>query len=292
MAFYTRWLVFLLLVSVLLGCQSNPTKVAGTEAEQLAGQVALADRLLAQGKQEAALAEYHLALEADPKNPQILARLAYLYDRLGDVTATENVLRDLVAVDPENAAALERLGLLELKRGQRELAQQRLDHAEVLGRNSWQLFNGLGVLADYRGDYPVARDYYDRGLEQQPTNRALLLNNIGYSHYLAGELDEALSLFNKASTVDPKFEQALSNKGLALIRMDRSTDALTVFRSFMSEERALNNVGYLNMLFHNHQLAERYFRMAIKASPVYYKEAHENLNHLRQLEEAKRLSQI
>ena len=252
----------------------------------------MADRLLAQGKQEAALAEYHLALEADPQNPDILARLAYLYDRLGDVTATENVLRDLIAVDPENAAALEKLGLLELKRGQRESAEQRLDRAEVLGRTSWQLFNGLGVLADYRGDYPVAREYYGRGLGQQPTNRALLLNNIGYSHYLAGELVEALTLFNKALAVDPKFEQALSNKGLALIRTDRSVEALNVFRTFMSEEKALNNVGFLNMLFNNHQVAERYFRMAIKASPAYYKEAHENLQHLQQLQQGDRLSKL
>jgi Flp pilus assembly protein TadD len=276
--------IVLLLSSVLLGCQTSPTKPVGSETADLGAQLDLAHRLLAQGKHEAALAEYHLALEMDPKNTLALSRLAYLYDRLGDATATEYVLRDLLALQPENVEALERLGLLELKRGQRESAKERFVQAEALGRTSWQLLNGLGVLADYAGDYPLAQEYYARALQQNPTDRGLLLNNIGYSHYLEGDLEGALAWFNKALTVDPTIEEALSNKGLALIRMGRSADAYAVFKNFMSDEKALNNVGFLNMLFNNYRLAEQYFRMAVKASPVYYKEAHDNLQHLQQLQ--------
>ena len=281
---YRRLLVAVLLSSVLAGCQMNPTQPDRPESTQLEEQIGLANRLLAQGKHEAALAEYHLALELDPKNAFVLTRMAYLYDRLGDPTATEYVLRDLLAVEPDHAEALERLGLLELKRGQRAAARDKFEHAEKLGRSSWQLFNGLGVLADYEGEYAAARAYYARALQQQPTNRALLQNNIGYSHYLAGDLQAALTFFNQALAIDPNFEQALSNKGLMLVRMERSDDAYSVFKNFMSDEKALNSVGYLNMLLRDYPLAERYFRMAIKTSPMYYEEAHENLDRVVQLQ--------
>lgn len=287
-----RIVVLLLLSAALLGCQSNPAKPVGNEAVGLEAQLGLANRLLSQGKYEAALAEYHLALELEPDNATVLSRLAYLYDRLGDEVATEYVLRDLLVVDPQNAEALERLALLELKRGQRAEAKEHFVQAEDLGRTSWQLFNGLGVLADYAGEYPAAQGYYARALTQNPTNRGLLLNNIGYSHYLSGDLDAALGWFDKALAVDPTVEEALSNKGLALIRMGRSADAYAVFKGFMSDEKAMNNVGFLNMLFGNYELAEQYFELAVKASPTYYKEAHDNLDHVRQLQRSGRLSHL
>ena len=281
---YRRLLVAVLLSSVLAGCQTNPAQPDRPESTQLAEQIELANRLLAQGKHEAALAEYHLALELDPRNAFVLTRMAYLYDRLGDPAATEYVLRDLLAVEPDHAEALERLGLLELKRGQRAAAEEKFARAETLGRSSWRLFNGLGVLADYDGEYVAAQAHYARALQQQPTNRSLVLNNIGYSHYLAGDLQKALTFFNQALAIDPNFEQALSNKGLMLVRMERSDDAYSVFKGFMSDEKAMNSVGYLNMLLRDYRLAERYFRMAIKTSPMYYEEAHENLDRVVQLQ--------
>jgi len=284
----TRLLVLFLVVFTLAACQSNPQKASIDEASSLTEQIALADRLLENGKHEAALAEYLLAYEVDSTNRHVLSRLIYLYEQMGDTASTQYALSQLLSVDPNNPAALEKLGLIELRNGQQVDAKEHLETAAALGSSNWRLLNALGVLADYRGEHAAAQAYYAQGLEQQGADRSSLLNNIGYSYYLSGDLQGALRRFEQSLAISPNFDQALSNKGLTLIRMGRSDEAYRVFKSFMSEEKALNNVGFLHMLFGEYQVAERYLRMAIKASPMYYEEAYQNLDRIEILQRSRR----
>jgi tetratricopeptide (TPR) repeat protein len=50
------------------------------------------------------------------------------------------------------------------------------------------------------------------------------LSNLGYIYFLKGDLEYALSLYNKALALDPDYEQALMNK-IALFIVERKIDA-------------------------------------------------------------------
>ena len=151
------------------------------------------------------------------------------------------------------------------------------------GQTGWRVHNGFGLISDLEMNYTQAREHYQLALKQvkSPENTSKILNNIGFSYYLSGEMNQALAYFNKALVSQPDSRKALSNKALVLVRLGQETQAEYTFFRFMDKHEAYNNIGFLNMLQKKYGIAERYFKLAIHTSPVYYKEAQENLSLLR-----------
>ena len=50
-------------------------------------------------------------------------------------------------------------------------------------------------------------------------NNKQILNNKGYSLFLLGNYTQAIELYDKALKIDPKFLDALANKGSAFYRI-------------------------------------------------------------------------
>ena len=59
--------------------------------------------------------------------------------------------------------------------------------------------------------------------------------------------------------------------------------AMDAFTRIMPESRASNSVGYLCLMDGKYRQAEEYFVEAIKQSPAYYAEAHDNLQKAKAL---------
>jgi tetratricopeptide (TPR) repeat protein len=84
-------LVFVVLIGIAWACGSEPDTAVNR-----------GDRLLAAGETDAAIAEYKLALRQEGRTPDVLLRLGHAYASEGDVDATLQYLRPLLAIGEEH----------------------------------------------------------------------------------------------------------------------------------------------------------------------------------------------
>jgi tetratricopeptide (TPR) repeat protein len=75
-----------------------------------------------------------------------------------------------------------------------------------------------------------------QALLKTDSNNATIWNNIGIIRFRQGDYREAVNAFGQATDVDPEFTNAWFNKGLALVNLEKETEAL----------RALDKVLKLN----------------------------------------------
>jgi len=65
-----------------------------------------------QGDSVRSLAEYKLAVEAEPKNPDVFSDLGYYYFKRENLGDAERELRKAIEIDPKHAKALSNLGMV------------------------------------------------------------------------------------------------------------------------------------------------------------------------------------
>ena len=139
----------------------------------------------------------------------------------------------------------------------------------------WRSYNGLGILADRRGEYASAERHYDQAHLLQPDS-ASIVNNRGYSHYLAGKLS--------AAEADLRYAVALgapagtwTNLGKVLAKQGRYDEALESLLKESDAAHAYNVLGEVARDGGDLERARQYFSDAISAAPRYFREAQENL---------------
>jgi Flp pilus assembly protein TadD len=136
------------------------------------------------------------------------------------------------------------------------------------------------VISDIENDHALAITYYQLALEQRP-GTPMVLNNLGYSYYLAGDWRSAEKAFNQAVNREPDHKKTWSNLGMLYVRKGRYDEAVQALSRVMSEPEAYNTMGYICMLEGKFDRAEAFFEEAIRLSPSYYQAAHENLARAR-----------
>ena len=76
--------------------------------------------------------------------------------------------------------------------------------------------NGMAVAYDRLGRYDISRSYYDSALAIDPES-LLVLNNLGYSLYLQGDLHAAIPVLQRAAASPDEAIGATSRRVLALV---------------------------------------------------------------------------
>jgi tetratricopeptide (TPR) repeat protein len=117
----------------------------------------------------------------------------------------------------------------------------------------------------------------------------MLKNNIGYSYYLAGNLQQAASWFTKAIQADANYRAAIKNLALLYARQGWYDRAVDTFAKAVDEPEAYNDAGYIAMRNGDLNKAIELLTKAIRLSPTYYELAYENLEQVNeQLDELAR----
>ena len=72
-----------------------------------------------------------------------------------------------------------------------------------------------------RYEYDLAIEYYRKVLftSEDPSEKAIMHNNIGYAHCCVGQFEKSLKSFETALSMEPEFAYAMDNMGFALIMM-------------------------------------------------------------------------
>ena len=140
----------------------------GIEAFRKATQL---DRLFA--KAFKAMGRAHKALGQPEKAEECLNKAAEIYLSSDKEGEAEEVLNEILEVNPDTV----------------------------------NVYNTMGVLYRKKGDYPTALKHYQKALKIHPEEPNIYYN-IGRIHVEMKNLDEAKSYFDKALTLDPGFKEA------------------------------------------------------------------------------------
>lgn len=260
--------------------EGEPEVVFATEFPVASAEDAIvrADRALLNGDTDLALYMYVRAYDLDKDNVHALTRIAEIHESRGNDRLATMAFTSVLRIDPKHAGALQSLGLIYLRAKRHDEAEALLAAAVTENPRLWRAQNGIGIIADMRGEHAKAIEAYDAALAANPGD-ASLLNNRGYSLYLDGHYQAASEDFLAAAAQGT--ERAWLNLGLVRARQKRYEEAVQVMARTVDSEVAYNDVGYIAMRQGDFALAESYFHKAIKLSPRYFEAAQRNLTELR-----------
>ncbi|MGH8509849.1 MAG: tetratricopeptide repeat protein [Gammaproteobacteria bacterium] len=266
---------------------SQAPSESGAETDAKKAELAMlrGDQALRRGNVDQGLLEYVRALRWDPDRFEAHYMIGNIHSYKGNPALAEKAYRRVLDLSEGHAGAAEGLGLALLRQKKYDEADASLKRAVAADAKRWRAHNGLGVISDMRRDYSAAETHYLAALDVQP-GMPMLLTNLGYSKYAAGDWSTAQFYFERALAQDQNHQKAWSNLGLLFVRRGQFGKAMDAFTKIMPEAQASNNVGYLCMMDGKYQLAEQYFVEAIRQSPSYNEAAYRNLDKVRALAES------
>lgn len=271
------------LLVALVGCAGVPEQaetapaaesVTATEAKVIAAEA------LSSGDKEVALRSFIQAAEQDPSDADVFYAIGALYEERGDNRLAARAYTRVVQIDPQHTSALEHLGLIYFADRQFDQARPLLSRAVGSNVALWRSHNALGLMADALGEHADAATHFAAALTANPGSAAVL-NNRGYSRYLAGSYDAAERDFRAALAAEPGYDKAWQNLGLIYARRGDYGTAVKTLERVVSPFVAANDVGYIAMLSGDYRIADQLFAEAIRLSPRYYQTANDNLAELR-----------
>jgi len=159
----------------------------------------LAVQLSEQGKQAEAVDEFNKAIEKDPKQPGILARLGDAYmkmEKYDDALATYQKAAALGATDPV-------------------------------------IFTNMGVVLSKLGKVAESQDAFKKAAAMSPGS-AQNHYNLGVTMFNSGRLAEAIDAFKQAIATDPNYAEAYFQLGICLSgKPETGTAAIEAFQKYV-----------------------------------------------------------
>ena len=238
------------------------------------------DEALRQREYDRAVFIYMQALQIE-ESADNLYRVGLVKIKLNDNGFAWNVFRRALELEPDHVPTHEEIGILYVGMGQPVQATRHLERVVQLDPKRWRAYNALGVIADVEKRFSDAVDYYKKALEHYPDS-AMLMNNIGYSYYLSGDLQEATNWLDAAVQTQPGYELAIRNLALLYARQGWYKEAVNSFLKIDGRPQVYNDVGYIAMRNGDYYEAQRLLTDAIRLSPVYYETAYKNMAALKE----------
>jgi Flp pilus assembly protein TadD len=157
----------------------------------------------------------------DAKRPNVLYTQAMLHERAGNAQAMEQLLRELIALDPMHAHAHNALGYHLADRNERlEEALALIERALGLAPNDAHIIDSMGWIQFRLGNLDLAEKYLRAAFVQQPDTE--ISTHLGEVLWVKGKTEEAESLWRAAFANDPRNEllqKTLKRLGVSPMRV-------------------------------------------------------------------------
>ncbi len=154
---------------------------------------------------------------AKPTLESLLSAAVALYSE-GRLDAAAERCRNAIAIQPDNAAALNLLGLISFAGGDAAEATIHLRRAAEADPGEADYPNNLGVILHAAGDWQGASEAFRAALAIQP-NLAQAANNLGSALEKLGDDAGALEQYRRALEIDPTYVEARENLVLTSARV-------------------------------------------------------------------------
>jgi protein O-GlcNAc transferase len=151
------------------------------------------------------------------------------HHRAGRLGEAEAICRNLLAQNPNDADALNLLGVIASQTGHSDAAADFLNRAIQFQPDHALAHNNLGALLKSQGRIDGAIESYRRAIQISP-DRAESHYNLGNAVKLKNQFDEAVSSYLRAIQLWPDYAEAYNNLGLVFAEQGRLDDAITACR--------------------------------------------------------------
>jgi predicted O-linked N-acetylglucosamine transferase (SPINDLY family) len=234
--------------------------------------------------------EYHLAgrageaeelyrqiLKDEPENADALHRLGVLALQKGDLAAALRLTRQATEHRPSGANIWASYGQALAADGKPEAAAEAFERAlRVRGDLSEALF-GLAVAQQTVGKRSEAVDGYRKLIAIKP-EMVEAHNNMGNALFGLGRLEEAAEAYRKAIALKPDCADAMGNLGSALNALGRIDEAIEIFQKGLGlrPDSALvcNNLGNALCARKRFEEASVFLRKALELKPEFAQAAY------------------
>ena len=199
--------------------------------DMIVGREQYAFMLQAHDQVPEAIRQYEIIMKSDPGNADDRVKLALLYSETGEskkALATLQPIRNNSDPDVQNA-----LGVALADEGNVEEAVAAFNRVLQSDPNNAPALQNLGIVALRKDDVRGAQSYLSRALELNP-RLPLALNTMGVVYARAGDFAAAVDYWNRAVSVDPRQYDALFNIGLVESRSGHRQEARKALQQFVT----------------------------------------------------------
>ncbi len=197
--------------------------------------------------------------------------VAINHHEAGRLQIAEQIYRQILQVDPNQADAWNLLGLVHCPR-EYEVAIDCFRHAIQLNGKTAAFHSNLGAALQSQGNLDEAVAAYRRALELNP-DYADALSNLGTALKTQGNLDEAVACYRRALELKPNHSKGLYNLGAALQTQGNLDEAIACYRRALELNpdyaEALYNLGAALQTQGNLDEAVACHRRALERKPDY-----------------------
>jgi len=179
--------------------------------------------LSASGRHAEAIAEYEQALAVRPNDTRVLFALGNTARALGLAKAAEEFYGRVLALEPQRLEALINLANLLRNRGQTGAAIALLQPALARSADAPELWLTIGSAHRETGDHATAESHFREAIARR-SDYAPALGNLADILADRGEVEEALSLYERAIKRDPQNPQLKLNRAILHLLMGNLKD--------------------------------------------------------------------
>ncbi|MBE9007327.1 tetratricopeptide repeat protein [Fortiea sp. LEGE XX443] len=175
-----------------------------------------------------------------------LFQQAIAAEKAGKYAELEAIYRQIIQIQPNNAAAYYNLGVALHNQNKLDAAVAVYKKAIQLNPNLALAYNNLGIALRKQKKLDAAVAAYQKAIQLNP-NLALAYNNLGVALREQNKLDAAVAAFQKAIQLNPNYTEAYNNLGIALNDQNKLDAAVAAYKKAIQLNPnlalAYNNLG-------------------------------------------------
>jgi tetratricopeptide (TPR) repeat protein len=232
--------------------------------------LAVALRHHQEGHLNEAAQQYQAILAAEPDHPDALHLLGVLAHQRGEYSRAVGMIGRAIAFRP--GAAVYHANLAEAHRvlGQLDRAAAHCRTALRIQPDNAGAVNSLGLIQLALDRHAAAADHFRQALRLRP-DFALACNNLGNALRLLGDKEQAVAHFRRAVAIDPNLAEGHSNLGQILLEKKQLDEALPHCREALRLRprfaEAHSNLGNVLREMNRLEDARRCYAEALRLSP-------------------------
>lgn len=201
------------------------------------------------------------------------SKLGSLYSSMQDLDSAEKYLRMAISVNPTDPIDRYNMGLVFLKKNDKERALAEFIKAQELAKNDARVLEGLGEAYFSLKEYDKSLEVYNK-LSDALNRDARILSRIAEIYYEKGDLGNAYDYYKKITVMEPASENAriaYINMGNIMDDAGRYEEAIESYKKSLlispKDDAALYNLGIAYKHAGRIELAMEVWKKAAELNP-------------------------